>query len=96
MINLCTISRNLLQSHDFTIQLQSNGNQLKPGLHISRKDRKHIFENIYFKLSRYGLYGLYIIVMITSVDFSQQIPAIDMLTVLKSSLKHRAKHVTTI
>ena len=28
---------------------------LKPGLHISRKDRKHIVANVYFKLYRYGL-----------------------------------------
>ena len=28
---------------------------LKPGLHISRKDRKHLFANMFFKLSRYGL-----------------------------------------
>ena len=28
---------------------------LKPGLHISRKDRKHIVANMYFKLYRNGL-----------------------------------------
>ena len=28
---------------------------VKPGLHISRKDRKHIVKNMYFKLYRYGL-----------------------------------------
>ena len=28
---------------------------LKPGLHISRKDRKHMTTNMYFKLYRYGL-----------------------------------------
>ena len=29
--------------------------QLKPGLHISRKDRKHGLENMFFKLYSYGL-----------------------------------------
>ena len=28
---------------------------LKPSLHISRNDRKHMFENMLFKLYRYGL-----------------------------------------
>ena len=28
---------------------------LKPGFHISRKDRKHMFANMYFELSRYSL-----------------------------------------
>ena len=28
---------------------------LKPGLDISRKDRKHMFQNMFFKLHRYGL-----------------------------------------
>ena len=27
----------------------------KPGLDISRKDRKHVVTNMYFKLYRYGL-----------------------------------------
>ena len=31
------------------------GNTIKPGLHISHKHRKHMFVNMYFKLSRYGL-----------------------------------------
>ena len=31
------------------------GLNLKPGLHISRKDRKHIFANRSFKLSTYAL-----------------------------------------
>ena len=31
------------------------GTQLTPCLHISRKDRKHIVTNMYFKLYRYGL-----------------------------------------
>ena len=35
----------------------------------------------------------YIIVMTTSSDLSQEIIAIDVLTVLKSSLEHRAKHI---
>ena len=34
MINIFTISQNLLESRDFTILLRSNGNQpLKPGFH---------------------------------------------------------------
>ena len=31
----------------------------KPGLHISRKDRKHWLENMFFKLSRYGLVSMW-------------------------------------
>ena len=31
------------------------GTQLKTGLHINRKDRKHIVTNMYFRLYRYGL-----------------------------------------
>ena len=27
----------------------------KPGLHVSREDRKHTVTNMYFKLYRYGL-----------------------------------------
>ena len=33
--------------------------RLKPGLHISRKDRKHRFENMFFKLSSYGLVSMW-------------------------------------
>ena len=29
--------------------------KVKPGLHISRKDRKHMVANIFFKLFRYVL-----------------------------------------
>ena len=29
--------------------------ELKPGLHISRKDRKHRLEKMFFKLYSYGL-----------------------------------------
>ena len=32
--------------------------QLKPGLHISRKDRKYMVGNVYFKMYRYGLLSL--------------------------------------
>ena len=35
----------------------------------------------------------YLVVMITGLDFSQQIFVISMLRTLKSSLKHRRKHV---
>ena len=31
---------------------------LKIGLHISRKDRKHRLENMFFKLSSYGLVSI--------------------------------------
>ena len=31
---------------------------LKPGLHISRKDRKHMVGNVYFKMYGYGLLSL--------------------------------------
>ena len=40
------------------------------------------------QLSYYGS-----ILMVTSFDISQEIFSIDMLTALKSSLKHRRKHV---
>ena len=43
---------------------------------------------MFFKWSSYGL-----VVMITSIDVSQEIFAMDMLKALKSSLKHRRKHV---
>ena len=32
---------------------------LKPGLHISRKDRKHICQNMFFKLYSYGLVSMW-------------------------------------
>ena len=65
---------------------------LKPGLHISRKDRKHRLENMFFKAFQLWL-GLCMVVMITGIDLLQEIIAIDMLRILKSSLKHRRKHV---
>ena len=64
---------------------------LKPGLHISRKDRKHMVANMYFKLYRYDL--VLILEMITICDISQETYSINILTALKSSLKHRRKHV---
>ena len=62
---------------------------LKPGLHISRKDRKHrhVFQAVQLWL------GLHVVVTIVNIDLSQEIFAIDMLRALKSSLKHRRKHV---
>ena len=30
----------------------------KPGLHICRKDHKHKLENMFFKLSKYGLVSM--------------------------------------
>ena len=38
-------------------------------------------------------FGLHIVVTIASIDLSQEIFAIDILTALKSSLKHLRKHV---
>ena len=60
---------------------------LNPGLNISRKDVcDHIFGTVQVWLSRY------IDVMVASIDLSLKIFAIDILTTLKSSLKHRRKH----
>ena len=64
----------------------------KPGLHISRKDRKHMPANTLFKLFQVCL-GLFMVVMIAGIHISQELFAIDMLTALKSSLKHVRKHV---
>ena len=63
---------------------------IKPGLNISRKDRKHLFTNMFFKLSSW--LGLHIVAMITSIDISQEIFAVDILKALKSYLKHHRKH----
>ena len=57
---------------------------IKPGLHISRKDRKHLFANIFFKAIQIWL-GLHIVEMITSIDVSQEIVATDILKALRSS-----------
>ena len=38
--------------------LSGKMNHLKPGLHISRKDRKHMFAIMFFELSRYGLVNI--------------------------------------
>ena len=47
-------------------------NCLKPGLHLIRKDRKHLFASMFFKLSRYGLVSIPFAI-ITSIDVSQEI-----------------------
>ena len=63
---------------------------VKPGLHIRRKDRKHRLENMFF----FKLWlGLHMVEMITDIDLSQEIFAINVPRTLKSSLKHRCKHV---
>ena len=31
---------------------------VKPGLHISRKDRRHVIANLFSKSSRYGLVSI--------------------------------------
>ena len=63
---------------------------------MSRKDRKHMFANMFFfKLSWYG-FALHIVVMIASTHFPQETFAISLLTSLKTSLKHRPKHVLIV
>ena len=54
---------------------------VKPGLHICRKDRKHMLWSSYSFNDR------------SYIHISQEIFAIDMLTVLKTSLEHDRKHV---
>ena len=51
----------------------------KPGLHISGKDRKDVFQAVEICL------GYHIVVMITGIDLSPEIFVIDMLRALKSS-----------
>ena len=65
---------------------------LKPGSHISRKDRKHMFVNTFFQAVRVWL-GLRIIVMIPSSDLSQGIFEVGILKALKSSLELSGKDV---
>ena len=48
----------------------------KSGLHISRKDRKHMFANRF--QSFHVCFGLHIVVMIAGIHISQDIFAIDM------------------
>ena len=64
---------------------------IKLGLHISRKDRSHMFPKIFFKLSRCGLVSI-------SLERSQVFLfygkySIDMPRALKSSLEHSHKYV---
>ena len=65
---------------------------LKSGLHINRKARKHMFESMFF-LAVQAWLGRHIIVMIPSIDVSQEIFAVDILVAVKYSWKHRCKHV---
>ena len=59
---------------------------------MGRKDRKHMVGNVYFKMYGYGLLSL-------SLEWSQVLIlhkktfSTDILTALKSSLKHHCKHV---
>ena len=48
---------------------------------------EHVFQGVLLWL------GLHVAVMIVNIDLSQAIFGIDMLRALKSSLKHRCKHV---
>ena len=66
---------------------------LKPWLHIIRKDRKHMFMNVQVFQALHVCLDLNIVVMIASINISQEIFAIDMLTALKSSLEQDRKHV---
>ena len=61
--------------------------RVKPGLHISGKDRKHLVAN------RFLSFGLHIVVMIAGIHISQEIFANDIFTVSKRSLEHDRKHV---
>ena len=63
--------------------------KVKPGLHISCKNRKHMFANTFLRLRL----GLHIVVMIAGIHILQEIFAIDVLRALKPSLKHDRKHV---
>ena len=65
---------------------------IKPGLHISRKDLKHLFANMFLSYIQTWI-RLHIVAMITSIDISQEIFATDILEALKPSLKHHRKHV---
>ena len=62
----------------------------KPGLHISGKDRKHMVANTFLA---FHVACSSHVVMIAGINISQEIFAVDVLTALKSSLKHRRKHV---
>ena len=72
--------------------LQTSYAFLKPGLGISCKNGKHMFEDT-FLLSFCVCLGLHIVVMIAGIHNLQEIFAIDMLTVLKPFLEHDRKHV---
>ena len=61
--------------------------KVKPGLHVSCQDRKHIFKAFKVCLS------LHIVVSDCSVHISQEIFTNDILTALKPSLEHDSKHV---
>ena len=59
----------------------------KPGLHISRKYRKHVLVNMFL-----GPPDMAWFLYRCNDHISQEILAIDVLTALKSSSKHRRKH----
>ena len=63
---------------------------LKPGLHISSKDGRHLLKSTSL-LFRYV--GLYIVVMMAGIHTSQEVFVSDMLTALKPSLEHDCEHV---
>ena len=69
--------------------------KVKPGLYISRKDRKHMVANMF--LSFPGMSpGLHIVVSDCSVHISQEIFANDILTALKPSFRTRSQACSAI
>ena len=69
--------------------------KIRPGLHISRKDRKHMVANMF--LSFPGMSpGLHIVVSDCIVHISQEIFANDVLTALKPSFRTRLQACSAI
>ena len=69
--------------------LTSPFSHMKPGLHISRKDRKHMVANKFFKAFQVCL-GLHMVVMIAGIHISHEIFANDIST---TSSENDCKHV---
>ena len=60
--------------------------KVKPGLYISRKDRKHMAANMFFSFPGMSP-GIHIVVNDCSVHISKEIFANDILTALKPSFR---------
>ena len=57
-INCCWLIS--MQDNTIIVILYGTGSKtFKSGFHVSRKDRKHRFENMFFKLSSYGLVSMW-------------------------------------